>query len=365
MKTIRLNKAFAYFLAAFLLVGTITSCSSDDNGIPSVIEQTSKIKTETKKEFTIDPKIATEGTQFFWFDGNNELSTESTLTHSYAEPGKYVITLKTINNDVKSFYRYDIEVVKSATYNYVTLDLTNFNLNDGITSLDGKYWKDTYVDGTYVQSQIFKFSHTAIPEWNTWDGFTVSNVQDNSDQGEGNSGGWIENQWGNMAQGGLKGKGSPYLVGFWGYYGKDYEAEEGVFDEKMYSNWIKIDDNKNEYKAVNLNMAIHPWPYYGILNGDSFARKFTQGDFFKINIYGVDDTNKISTEVVEHYFVDFRNGVNEISLNWQQVDLSSLGKVKYLLFQLDTSDSGAYGPNTAVYFCMDGLTVERIEKNKK
>lgn len=43
------------------------------------------------------------------------------------------------------------------------------------------------------------------------------------------------------------------------------------------------------------------------------------------------------------------------------MDLSALGEVKYLMFFLETTDVGDWGANTALYFTMDKLKVEKIQ----
>lgn len=168
---------------------------------------------------------------------------------------------------------------------------------------------------------------------------------------------------GTMAKGGADGQGTPFLVSF-----ADHKPSEKVlkYGEEVkidrFSSVVEITDTANKYKAKNVKLAISPWSYYGILNGDAYARKFVKGDYFAIHIYGVSANKQLTTEKpVTHYFVDFRNGINNISTNWQDVDLSALGEVKYLMFFLETTDVGDWGANTALYFTMDKLKVEKIQ----
>ncbi len=246
---------------------------------------------------------------------------------------------------------------------YQTLDISKFDLSKGISTSGGKVWEGTYKEDTDLTLGIFKFKHTAWPEYLTWMGFTVSNSNDNSDQIK-KEGGWLDNQWGTMAKGGANGAGSPFLVSF-----ADHKPSEKAlkYGEEVkidrFSSVVEILDMSNKYKAKSVKLAISPWSYYGIMNGDAYARKFDKGDYFAIHIYGVSANKQLTTEKpVTHYFVDFRNGVNNVSTNWQDVDLSALGEVKYLMFFLETTDTGKWGANTALYFTMDKLKVERITK---
>ena len=94
-------------------------------------------------------------------------------------------------------------------------------------------------------------------------------------------------------------------------------------------------------------------------NGDSFAKKFAQGDWFKLTVTA-DNGNTL-----DYYLADFRS-TNEadhyILDTWEWLDLSSLGTVKTLTFSMSSSDVGDYGMNTPSYFCMDNFNGVRNER---
>ena len=50
-----------------------------------------------------------------------------------------------------------------------------------------------------------------------------------------------------------------------------------------------------------------------------------------------------SDDVAEHYIVD----------DWRYFDLSSLGVVKKVMFEMSSTDNGTYGMNTPSYFAFD------------
>jgi len=247
--------------------------------------------------------------------------------------------------------------------NSTTLDLSNFNLADGIATTGGKIWKETFNDDVdYLQIGDFKFHHGAMSEWETWYGFTLSNSNDNTDHIK-STGGWIKNQWGTMPKGGVDGVGKPFLVSY-----ADHRPAEGVLKTDVpvelenFSSFVELGKANSQFKALSLYTALSPWPYYGILNGDSFSRAFKKGDYFALQVYGLDKDKKLTTATpVKHYFVDFREGVNTINTNWRKVDLRPLGNVKYLLFFLETTDTNGKWANTALYFTLDKLQVEEIK----
>lgn len=92
------------------------------------------------------------------------------------------------------------------------------------------------------------------------------------------------------------------------------------------------------------------YAYYSMLNGDSFAKKFTQDDWFKVIITGF-DANDTETGTVEFKLAD---GTDIVS-TWTWVDLNGLGTVKKLTFGFSSTDNGAWGMNTPAYFCMDSF----------
>lgn len=98
-------------------------------------------------------------------------------------------------------------------------------------------------------------------------------------------------------------------------------------------------------------------------NGDDFAKRFggpsgNDEDWFKITVKkwqgGI-----MGSDSVDFYLADFRfndNSKDYIVRDWQWVDLSALGNVDSLQFQLSSSDVGIYGMNTPAFFCIDNFT---------
>ena len=105
------------------------------------------------------------------------------------------------------------------------------------------------------------------------------------------------------------------------------------------------------------------YAYTSMLNGDAYAKKFAQGDWFKLTITGLDADGK-ETGTKEFYLADLRDADSSkhfIVNDWRYVDLSGLGKVKSLKFMLDSSDTGSWGINTPGYFCLDDFGANGVE----
>lgn len=163
-------------------------------------------------------------------------------------------------------------------------------------------------------------------EWEYWDGFAYSNKTDTEISG-------VEAQYNAITGAGVNGS---EIYGI-GYINSSAETPPTVtFDQEQVVSGAYF---------TNTN-----WAYYAMKNGDQFANKFEEGDWFKLLITGVDaDGNKTGT--VEVLLAEG----TEIVDTWEWHDLSELGTVKKLTFSIDSTDKGEDGINTPTYFAMDNL----------
>ena len=107
------------------------------------------------------------------------------------------------------------------------------------------------------------------------------------------------------------------------------------------------------------------YAYGSMIAGDQFAKKFggpdgTDPDWFLLTITGY-GAGLEPTGSVEFYLADFRFPDSQddyVVTDWTWVDLSGLGRVHALGFDLTSSDVGDYGMNTPSYFAMDELVPE-------
>ena len=240
----------------------------------------------------------------------------------------------------------------------VTLDLSA--IVDTYTQTPDGYWDSTYTQGV-IEEGLFRFSHTGSMDGGGgmayWEGFTLCTSGDTTNYGaEGSSDGWIAHQWGCMAGGGVDSlghavQGSPYLVAYWGFFleqsNPDYHS-------------LRIDFTDGQtHGPVGVWICNHPWPYYGNLGGDGFASAFSQeGDYFALVAHGLNAQGEPTGSSTRLMLATYSCGALHQSPAWLYMDLSPLGAVSGLFFTMETSDVNAlYGANTAVYFCLDRLTV--------
>ncbi len=192
---------------------------------------------------------------------------------------------------------------------------------------DGKgYFADT-VGNVWV-----KFYNSYDSAWNSWQGWAYSTWKDDTAEGS-------NNQW------------SAYP----GY----------LIDSTFALAYIGIDWNDN-YKnipaGIKFSQPIEPLSIYVanttytalvIKKGNSFAQAFGPGDYLKLIIVGLIDNQP--TDTITHFLADYRGGISFIQKDWAYVDLSSLGRIDSISFNLISTDTGKYGMNTPGYFAMDML----------
>jgi hypothetical protein len=177
--------------------------------------------------------------------------------------------------------------------------------------------------GTF-SSNGFSFSNVYNPSWGSWSGFAYSNTKSNSYAG-------LTDQYHSAIGGGYGGNGNYIICGTSGTI--TVPATDGQQLSGCY-----ITNNAYAYSSIS--------------NGDSYAKKFVQGDYFKVTFTA--DNGKTQ----DFYLADFRS-TNEadqyIIKDWTWCDLSSLGTVKTLTLSFTSSDNGSWGMNTPAYCCIDNL----------
>ncbi len=100
------------------------------------------------------------------------------------------------------------------------------------------------------------------------------------------------------------------------------------------------------------------YAYLAIRDGYYSANKFVSGSWFKLTAKGLDKSGNETGTSADIYLADYRDGKSFIMNQWTWFDLSSLGKVAGVKFEMSSTDNGNWGMNTPAYFCMDGITIE-------
>ena len=191
---------------------------------------------------------------------------------------------------------------------------------------------------TEFESGTFEFATGCFHDWSSWYWFGYANSTATQYES-------LDDQWNNIVGGGYDGSvnyGVAYAADF---YGPSYVTL--LTDEPAVVPGFYITNSAYAYNSMT--------------GGDPYAKKFGKGDWFKLTITGYDADDAV-TGTKEYYLADLRDEATAYIINdWRYVDLSGLGAVAKLGFELSSSDTGDWGMNTPAYFCFDDFGAEGTE----
>ena len=191
---------------------------------------------------------------------------------------------------------------------------------------------------TSFRSGDYEFATGCMSDYNYWYWFGYANETDNTYAS-------LADQWKNVVGGGYDGSNN---------YGVAYAA---AFNGPCYA-YVLADGGAVVPGFYVTNSA---YTYSSLTQGDGYAKKFELGDWYLLTITGYDaDDNATGTK--DYYLADLRSADNAYIIDdWRYVDLSSLGKVSKLRFDVSSSDGDGYNIKTPTYFCFDNFGAEGTE----
>jgi hypothetical protein len=117
------------------------------------------------------------------------------------------------------------------------------------------------------------------------------------------------------------------------------------------------------YAAISMRDGDFAGKVFGSANDANGSPDGTNGeDWFLLTIKGYTGGN-LTGDSVNFYLADFRftnNTLDYIVTDWQWVDLTSLGAIDSLNFELTSSDVGSFGMNTPAFFAMDDFNNQSV-----
>lgn len=237
--------------------------------------------------------------------------------------------------------------VDSATYKTLEIGANDFKYDAN------GFWAEAY-DSTLTAWNVgdFYFIHagTTVP-YPYWEGFTPSVAQKDDAENYG--------YYSCVAKGGVKGVGSPYVLGFWSEFTGGLTTVIMVKDGEKDSSAVFVPQEVYLCNATQTHKDVKEGTPFGKVNG------YEAGDYFVVKVRGIKGISATGYELtdnsVDYYMADFRDGKSFINEAWEKVDLKDLGQVIGLKFDIDATDKGTFGINTATYFALDGLKI-KIEK---
>lgn len=219
---------------------------------------------------------------------------------------------------------------------------------DDLTLSPNSFWNGSDLSGGFVSGPL-NFPNDYNESWASWSGWAYSNMSDDSTAG-------FLNQYSAITAEGFNAAASEGVNYGVGYIPIDFITGENIAVPVYFDN-----DESHEIKGLyvtNSTYATLTMEY-----GDDFTEKFggesgNDPDFFMLSVLGY--VNGTETGPVDFYLADYRfedNTRDYIIKTWQWIELSSLGEVDSLKFNLVSSDVGFYGMNTPGYFCIDQIYV--------
>jgi hypothetical protein len=207
---------------------------------------------------------------------------------------------------------------------------------------------DTFDNGSEgngpFNSDLVNFSNYYDLAWGSWNGFSISNMTDNTTAG-----------WGNQYSAYT---GSGYNSSNYAVYYPSGLISYNVTDVDLVFDSLKL--TNTAYAAISMR------------DGDAFAKQF--GSIYAADGVTVDGTNGedyfrlwvIGSEYpggpkdsVEVYLADYRfsdNSQDYILDTWLNVDLTTMNfPIRHIGFRLESSDNGGWGMNTPSYFAIDNV----------
>lgn len=219
---------------------------------------------------------------------------------------------------------------------------------DDLTLAPDSYWDGSDSTLGFTSGGVY-FENSYNFDWDYWSGgFIYSSSTDVTTAGYTNDFSAYTGIGGNSSQN--------YAVNYGG--GIDFGTEKAL---------ASIQITNTTYAALSM------------LNGDSFGKVFgspndaqgnpdgTNGeDWFRLLIIGKDDQSN-TTDTVIFYLADYRfaDSTQDYIVNtWQTVDLTPLGEVQFLEFELQSTDEGSFGINTPAYFALDNISYGTASLNE-
>ena len=253
---------------------------------------------------------------------------------------------------------YELRVLtfedEDAKFTSYTLDYAGKTISKWSDLVDDAQYGGTLTYNNYAEATYYwcdenntELEHSfTTPYWGG--GHAISNyvIEDYATLPDGHYG-WYELQFANPIGGH---NGSSNFCVHNGY--QDYFNTQ-IYDGKLA--WFSFKDGKEQ---VVDHMYVTNTCYFlnSLTYGDGFNQPARDDTYVKIIAYGY-DTNNEATGTAEFYLV---NGKNNILTTWKKFDLSSLGKVNKVVFNIEASEdqSGDYGLNCPAYFAYDDVAVQ-------
>ena len=195
---------------------------------------------------------------------------------------------------------------------------------------DQSLWNGSDGKGDF-RSNGFVFRNHYDTTYDYWSGFAYSNMKDSTTEGFGN-------QYAAFTAGGINGT-EKYAIG--------------------YNRAVVVKEKSSEFNGAFI--ANSTYTALSMKYGDAFSKKFggasgNDRDYLRLLAIGFKDGKHLDTaylSLADYSAADPKQ--DYILQDWTWFDFTTLKSADSLMFAFESSDTGFFGINTPLYFCMDDL----------
>ena len=263
---------------------------------------------------------------------NDEIGNEATLNINATRATEYIchVTDK-FGQDAYVSAHVWVETADAATFEEYTLPESGHKMVD-----------DAWADGgeTYLYSGSYAFANVPNKSYNAFSGYVISADKSNEATGE-----YMIDQFRSAAGGAYEG--DNFAIAY-------YSAPSSWY--AGYKDPITLTYTTEAKPITGFYVTNSAYTLDAILNGDYANDAFGEGDYLSLTVKGYN--GETLTGEVMFYLADYRsaNESERFALKeWKWLDLSRLGAVTRLEFEMFTTKSDQFGFTTPTYFCLDNL----------
>ena len=311
---------------------------------PVVLNPIGKQTVAAEAAFTLTASLATEYEQakpytYAWRTAfsNAVIGTEATLALTASQTTEYICTVTDCfgQQAIVSAHVWVEKAAAAATFEEYTLAA------NGHKDVD-EAWVDN--TETHLYSGTYAFGNTPNKAYKAYTGYAIC-----SDQSTEATDNYNIDQFRSAAGGAYEG--TNYAVAY-------YSAPSDWF--AGYTDPLTLTNSAEPQTVTGFYITNTVYTLDAILNGDYASDAFAQGDYMSVTAKGYNGAEK--TGEVVFYLADYRseNTEEHFALStWKWFDLSSLGAVTRVEFEIFTTKSDDYGFTTPTYFCLDNFGAEK------
>ncbi len=263
---------------------------------------------------------------------NDEIGNEATLNINATRATEYIchVTDK-FGQDAYVSAHVWVETADAATFEEYTLPESGHKMVD-----------DAWADGgeTYLYSGSYAFANVPNKSYNAFSGYVISADKSNEATGE-----YMIDQFRSAAGGAYEG--DNFAIAY-------YSAPSSWY--AGYKDPITLTYTTEAKPITGFYVTNSAYTLDAILNGDYANDAFGEGDYLSLTVKGYN--GETLTGEVMFYLADYRSA-NESERfamkEWKWLDLSRLGAVTRLEFEMFTTKSDQFGFTTPTYFCLDNF----------